>query len=259
MERERLTITLRKDVLKLVDQSIDGAKLRNRSHAIEYFLSQSLSAKTLRAVLLVNKESVRTSYQAGGMAVGARGPLGDIKSVFQSLQDQSFNDVLLVGTDATSLQANVVDAEKYGLNAKTLTVPQEDVTLEQVSATLQDESFILWDTRFNGSIDLVSLVEFHKSAHGAATAALNPGQSASPIGISAQLYGQKIIGLGDNLQGGLPMAGVFVFEPVIFDERDKTKSLYRQILPALSQSRKLSGFVFVGAKNISEVEAVARI
>lgn len=259
MERERLTITLRKDVLKLVDQSIDGAKLRNRSHAIEYFLSQSLSAKTLRTVLLVNKGSVRTSYQAGGMAVGARGTMADIKGIFQTLQDQSFNDVLLVGTDATSLQANVVDAEKYGLNAKTLAVPQEDVTLEQISATLQDESFILWDTRFNGSIDLVSLVEFHKSARGSATAALNPGQSASPVNISAQLYGQKIVGLGDNLPGGLPVSGVFIFEPAIFDERDKTKSLYRQILPALSQSGKLSGFVFVGVKDATRVEAVARM
>ena len=33
--RFRLTITLRKDLLPLIDQTIDGVKIRNRSHAIE--------------------------------------------------------------------------------------------------------------------------------------------------------------------------------------------------------------------------------
>lgn len=32
-KRKRLTITLRKDLLKQVDRSVDGSKVRNRSHA----------------------------------------------------------------------------------------------------------------------------------------------------------------------------------------------------------------------------------
>ena len=50
MNRERLTITLRADLLKQLDGLIDGQRLRNRSHAIEYFLSRSLGAKNLKVL-----------------------------------------------------------------------------------------------------------------------------------------------------------------------------------------------------------------
>ena len=43
MDRERLTITLRKSLLGKVDELIDGTNIRNRSHAIETLISQSLT------------------------------------------------------------------------------------------------------------------------------------------------------------------------------------------------------------------------
>ena len=42
MERQRLTITLKQDILDKLDATIDGARIRNRSHAIEYHLGKVL-------------------------------------------------------------------------------------------------------------------------------------------------------------------------------------------------------------------------
>src|SRR5690349_2187095 len=58
MNRERLTITLRNDLLKSLDAVIDGERLRNRSHAIEYFLSRSLGAKAVKVLILAGGKPV---------------------------------------------------------------------------------------------------------------------------------------------------------------------------------------------------------
>ena len=58
MNRERLTITLRNDLVKALDAEIDGERLRNRSHAIEYFLSRSLGLKAVKVLILAGGQPV---------------------------------------------------------------------------------------------------------------------------------------------------------------------------------------------------------
>lgn len=260
MERERLTITLRKDVLKLVDQSIDGAKLRNRSHAIEYYLSQALSAKTLRVVLFV-ASSGRASYQPGGLGMSARANLAegsDLRAIFANLVSQGFTDLLLLGPDSTSLQAAVVDAEKAGLSAKTLSLEDDELTSEKLAVALPDEAFILWDSRFTAALDLANLVEYHKTMRGEATAALLPAGTNSPVSMYGQLYGSRIIALTQSSrEGGLGLAGVFIIEPAALGSGNR-KDLYTEILPQLAATGVLSGFAFVpGKAAVPQLEAVA--
>lgn len=40
--KERVTLTLERDILKMVDERVDGSKIKNRSHAIELFIRQAL-------------------------------------------------------------------------------------------------------------------------------------------------------------------------------------------------------------------------
>lgn len=54
MERERITISIKKDILGKVDGTVDGIIVRNRSHAIEHLITQALSPNQVKnAVLLV--------------------------------------------------------------------------------------------------------------------------------------------------------------------------------------------------------------
>ena len=41
--KERLTITVDKELLDKVDKIVDGVNIRNRSHAIEYLIRSALS------------------------------------------------------------------------------------------------------------------------------------------------------------------------------------------------------------------------
>src|SRR3989344_3541215 len=56
--RERLTITLKKELLEGLDSTIDGEKLRNRSHAIEYYLSKSLGITAMKVLILAGGKPV---------------------------------------------------------------------------------------------------------------------------------------------------------------------------------------------------------
>jgi len=58
--RERLTITLRNDILRELDSMVDGIEVRNRSHAIEVMLSKVLDInKVKKAVILAGGKGTR--------------------------------------------------------------------------------------------------------------------------------------------------------------------------------------------------------
>src|SRR3989344_5917676 len=59
MAKTRLTITLDGDILKRVDAAIDGTKIRNRSHAIEYLLTSCLLPRSTKVLILAGGEGVK--------------------------------------------------------------------------------------------------------------------------------------------------------------------------------------------------------
>ena len=58
-KRIRLTITLRADYIKRIDQMVDNQLIRNRSHAIEYLVAKALEKKLpLREMFILGEERV---------------------------------------------------------------------------------------------------------------------------------------------------------------------------------------------------------
>src|SRR3989338_4556769 len=58
MDRTRLTITLKKSILVAVDSVIDGTNIRNRSHAIETLISQSLAPQAKTCLILAGGRGI---------------------------------------------------------------------------------------------------------------------------------------------------------------------------------------------------------
>jgi len=52
MDKERITITISPAILTAVDALVDGKAIRNRSHAIEMLVSQSLGTSIGDALIL---------------------------------------------------------------------------------------------------------------------------------------------------------------------------------------------------------------
>jgi len=58
-KKNRLTITLNSSVLRQLDERIDGSRIRNRSHAIEYVLTKHFAPKVRKAVILAGGQGVK--------------------------------------------------------------------------------------------------------------------------------------------------------------------------------------------------------
>ena len=53
MNRERVTISIKKELLGAIDKKIDGVRMRNRSHAIESILSDYLGINSIKDVIIM--------------------------------------------------------------------------------------------------------------------------------------------------------------------------------------------------------------
>src|SRR5687767_14754086 len=58
-QRERVTVTIRNDLLRGLDRMIDHQRIRNRSHALEVVLSRTLATETKQAVILASGEGTK--------------------------------------------------------------------------------------------------------------------------------------------------------------------------------------------------------
>ena len=74
--RERVTLTLDSELLKQIDTSIDGYKIKNRSHAVELLLIRGMSGdRPTKAVIL-----------AGGKHRGLKSEIGSIPQVLAPIK-----------------------------------------------------------------------------------------------------------------------------------------------------------------------------
>ncbi|TAL63567.1 MAG: hypothetical protein EPN88_12000, partial [Bacteroidetes bacterium] len=104
MDRDRLTITLRKDILKKVDQLIDGSTIRNRSHAIETLISRSMAPKIDTALILAGGDEVL---------------LKPLESTINLLKNNGITDVILtIGPSGNKIRSFFGDGSKFGVRIR---------------------------------------------------------------------------------------------------------------------------------------------
>lgn len=162
MERERITISIKKKVLDKIDSVIDGTQIRNRSHAIETLALQSLGAvETNQAIILLGGDNALRAVPAA-------------RAYLPRLKDAGINNVII----AVGFLADKVK-EKIGFGLEQdLSIRYSDKgegsggALSVLKKDLRS-TFIVINTDKNVAIDLKSLMEFHKKHKTLATAVTN--------------------------------------------------------------------------------------
>ena len=247
--KSRLTITLSKDILSKVDKSIDGKKVRNRSHAIERLIIKSLKPKITTAVILAG----------GKKGSGAISPLTKIdnKTLICTMVDH------LVGHGITKII--VCPGENYELIRKELGTGsrfgalilyiEEDKLLgtagilKKVEEHVSKDDFLVVHGDVLTDIHLKAFIKFHDSEGGVATIAVKPRLSEKKFG-KVTLAGNKIVKFDHKGDRGISIVntGMYIFKNKIFNElSDKTPStLEKDIFPKLAKRGKLSAYLFQG-------------
>src|SRR3989338_6453787 len=128
MDRERLTITLKKSILEKVDSLIDGTNLRNRSHAIETLISRSLHPTVSTAVILaggrgINMRPFTFEMPKGLFPVGGK-PI--LEQIIELLRKYEIRNLLFsIGHLGEKIEEHFGDGRKFGGNIEYIKEKEE--------------------------------------------------------------------------------------------------------------------------------------
>ena len=255
MDRDRLTITLRTDLLKRLDEIIDGVKIRNRSHAIEFLLSESLAPRITQAIILAGGRGVNMrplTYEVPKPLIPVAGkPL--IEYTIEMLREAGVREIILaVGHLGDKLKEAVGNGSKYGV---TISYSEESKplgtagALRKASVLFQDKPFIVVNGDVLTELKISELSAFHQEDTYSATMALSTEPNTKGYGV-ALLRGEKIVKFlkQDKKQTTqLINAGVYVMNADVLKYIPKTgASDLEDVFEKLAVEGKLAGFPFDG-------------
>ncbi len=256
MTRLRLCITLKKDLLKKIDSLVDGFKLRTRSHAIEYLLSQAVPSKITKALVLTGGKGVKMrpfTYELPKAMLPVKGrPILD--HAFELLRNAGIRDViLLVGPKGDKMRSHFGDGSHYGVNISYLEEGKPSGTAIPISKAkgLLNEPFLLIYGDVLAKINLREMIDFHEENKPLVTMAVTSAEKPGDWGV-VNLRGNKIISFAEKPKrpglSNLVNAGIFVVEPEItnYIPAKKFSRLENDVFPRLIKEGKMAGYIFEG-------------
>ncbi|VVB76015.1 Bifunctional protein GlmU [Candidatus Tiddalikarchaeum anstoanum] len=258
--RERISLTIDKNVLAAVDATVDGNKVRNRSHAMEVLLSKALGNKRVkRAFILAGGKGTRLrpiTYEIPKPMVPIHGkPL--LQHTVELLKKYDIRDIIIsIGFLGEKIQEYFGNGSKFGVK---ISYVKEDEPLgtagplKIAKPLLEDAHFVMinGDNLFN--IDLFDMISTHFENGAVATIALTSVSDPTKFGV-AQLKGRKILKFIEKPKleeapSNLINAGVYLFSPKIFDylpENKKNIMIETEVFPKLLEKGEFYGYVMEG-------------
>ncbi len=209
MERERITISIKNEILRKVDQKIDGVKMRNRSHAIELLISDSLGLSQLNFAVIV----------AGGKGAIRLVPV--IEQAIENLKKFGFSEIYLaVGFLGDKMKQSIGDGKKYGVNINYIEGGEGTAGALLPLKNRIKKSFVVINLEDNLPVNLKNLSDFHRDHLAVATIATT------------------------NMKA---LKGYYILEPEIFDFIPKGFSMLEEdVFPKLVSENKLIFYPVIG-------------
>lgn len=248
--KARVTITLARDLLDLIDRMVDQKDIRNRSHAIETLLRESLMPSLRTAVLL-----------AGGKP--RRGILPPLKRIndrtlieitIGHLVDAGVRQIYIL---AGENQGRISDVVGHGaeLGAKVTYVDEGTPrgtagAVKLIGDRIGPETFLVLHGDILTDIDLSAFVRFHKQEDRLATVAVKPREAERRYG-KVMLQGNRITEFSDHrLSEGISIvnAGMYLLQPETLGliEGGRPATFEEDLFPHLASIGELSAFMFQG-------------
>jgi NDP-sugar pyrophosphorylase family protein len=199
MERERITISIKKNLLKEIDGTIDGIKVRNRSHAIETLATLALNlGETKNAILLLGgKDALKLIPTA--------------KENLKLLKKYGFSTVYIaIGYLGDKIIQKLGDGKELGLNLKYIEGEGSGGAIKQLKKAF-DKTFIVVNTDEVLKVDIEKLIAFHRKHKVVGTIA-----TGSLLGLEgAYILEPEIF---NNLPNGFSMVETDIFPKLLKEE-----------------------------------------
>lgn len=257
MDKSRLTITLDKDVLKQLDEYIDGARIRNRSHAIEYVLSKYFAPKIKKAVILAGGKGLKMrpfTYEMPKAMIPVSGrPV--LEHIIENLRRFDVRELIIsIGHQGKKIKHHFGDGTKFGVKITYLDQGKSETgtaaPIAQAKKLIGNQTFLVYYGDVLANIDIDDMVDFHLSNNGLATMALTSVNKSSDWG-AVRVQGSRVYSFLEKPAERKDLSnvingGIYIFEPEIFEYLKDAKRLEKDVFPKLVEQRKLFGYMFAG-------------
>lgn len=258
MDRQQLTITLRKDILKRVDEIIDGAKIRNRSHAIEYILGEQFNPRLSKAVVLAGgkdeaMQPLTLEIPKAMIPVKGR-PI--LEHTIEWLKSAGVTEIaIVVGHLGDKIKTHFLDGNRFGVRITYIDEGKPKGTggaLKLTKDFVGTDTFLFLYSDVLIDLDIKDFLAFHEEGGGLVTLALTSTDDPSSYG-AVRLSGPNIVEfrekpISTHNTSRLVASGVHMVEAGVFNElpRKRSFSLEQEVFPKLAEDGKLRGYVFSG-------------
>lgn len=255
--KERITITLDKDLIGQIDKRIDGDIIKNRSQQIEVLLTNSLGTYSPeKALILIGGKGTRLrplTYKTPKCMIDVHGKTLT-EHLFDLLKKYGIRDVILsVGYLKEKVKEYYGDGSKFGVN---LTYVEEGEPLGtagplRLAKKYLNNSFIVTNGDELKNFNIPRMFRLHKRKDALATLALTTVTDPSQYGV-ARLSGSRILEFvekpkKEEAPSNLINAGFYIMEPEVIDMISGGFSmLEKDVFPKLAREGRLRGFPTAG-------------
>jgi mannose-1-phosphate guanylyltransferase len=251
MRRERITITLRSDVINKLDTIIDGEKVRNRSNAIETIVLKHFKHHILnKAVILAGGQGVKLGNKTIAKVLMPLGKTTLLEKNLETLKRFGVSEVIISAREWVSEIKKVVgNGEKLGMAISYYEEGKSGTAgmLVHVKKRFKETFLMMNGDILLDKIDIEDMYNYHKRQSGLAT--LSVAVVDDPTGLGAvTMKGPRIKGFSEKPSAKekvLPLVsgGVYFLEPGVFALAKKANiSMEHDIFPTLSQQGELYGY-----------------
>ncbi len=247
-KKSRLTITLPKDLLSKIDSNIDGCDIRNRSHAIESLIRQSLKNPIETAIILAGSKTpskTPTLKLINGKS--------NIVHTIEKIVDSGIKNILIcAGSHNQKIKKVIKDGSAYNAKVKYISETTPLGTggaIKKAQKHIKGESFLVIHGDIVTELNINTFISFHTQENTLATIAVKPRKTEASYG-KVLIEGNQITDFfnkSDSKGIDIINAGIYIFKSNIFSFIKPGKSkLETDIFPLLAKQEQLTAYIFQG-------------
>jgi len=252
--RNRVTITIRDDIIKEVDKLVNNLTIRSRSQAIEFLLSKTISNyKINSALILAGGSSNGFSNQVHKCMQKVKNkPI--LENIILFLKEQGIqNFIFACDNMSNQITSYFSDGKRFGVDIKYVVSeePKGRALSIKMARNFFDKTFLVWYGDTLCRFDLADMIRVHNDSKALSTIALTTVSNPLNYGV-VKMRGNRIIDFVEKPQkkiaeSFLVSSGIFLAEPEIFKYiNSEMKSLELDLFPKLAKKNLLIGYPFEG-------------
>ena len=241
--KEKISVSIEKDLVKRVDSLVDSVTVRNRSQALEHLIRTSLTAEVKQAVILCGTNIKAILGEVEGV------PL--IRHTIKTLARSGIAEILIAAADETQkIFSEIGDGSELGAKIIYLQEKGKMGTAGAVKLAKRyiNSTFLVVSGDEYFDFNLSNFFQFHKQHNAIVTmsiATVDRAESFDKIDVD----GSSIVSfeyMPKLIKTNTMNAGVYLFDPTTFDVLPNKGSLEENVFPQLAKTGKLFAYKFSG-------------